>query len=195
MPAEKGSRIRLDELTSKIVGDPNSPSEAQLVIGFLGESSEPDHTRIYWDAALSSYIDAATTDILHSEALPKELSPLGGSYIWLRREASVFFSGITSERRKAKFLEGPLAAAYGAMAGQGAVTARLGAVPAAAPGVRQTIADPWCPYPSEICTFAGPCRQATPAAIRQTVADPWCPYPSEICTFAGPCQGTRGWCY
>jgi hypothetical protein len=125
MPAKEP---RLDEFIAKAVTDPKNPGEVLLVTGFLGASSEPEHTRIYWDASLGTYVDVKTTDISHTEPLPKEQSPLGGSYIWLKRDAQVHF-GAGGQSAKGKFFEGPLMAAYG---GQfGALGGGVAGVPAA----------------------------------------------------------------
>jgi len=113
MPADEQTKVRLDQFTSRVVPDPKNPGDALLITGFLGASSEPEHTRIYFDASLTRYVDAATSDILHTEPLPKEQSPLGGSYIWLKRDAEVLFGKAGTDRAKAKFFEGPVMAAYG----------------------------------------------------------------------------------
>jgi len=125
---EERPKTRLDEFIARVVPDPKNPAEAQLLTGFLGASSEPEHTRIYSDASLSSYIDAKTADILHSEPLSKEQSPLGGSYIWLKRDAQVSYGGAGEQSSKGKFFEGPLMTAYGGQFGAaaGAGTAAFG---------------------------------------------------------------------
>jgi hypothetical protein len=117
MAAER-NKVRLDEFTSKVVPDPKNPGEVLLITGFLGASSEAEHTRIYWDASLSTYVDAKTTDIVHSEPLSKEQSPLGGSYLWVKRDAQVYF-GAGGQSAKGKFFEGPLMTAYGGQFGAG----------------------------------------------------------------------------
>jgi hypothetical protein len=112
MAPEQRSKVRLDEFVAKVVPDPNSAGELLLVSGFLGKSSEADHTRVYWDASLNGYVDVRDTDIAHTEALPKETSPLGGSYVWVKRDAKVYF-GAGGQSTKGKFFEGPLMNMYG----------------------------------------------------------------------------------
>ena len=84
MPAEKGPQVKIDQFTARAVPDPKNP-DAQLVSGFIGASSEADKTRIYFDPSLSSFVDVATSDILHTQPIPEDQSPLGGSYIWQMR--------------------------------------------------------------------------------------------------------------
>jgi hypothetical protein len=62
-----------------------------LVNGFLGKSSEEDHAKIYWDVSLNSFVDVKDSDIVQTESLSKEASPLGGSYVWVKRDAKVYF--------------------------------------------------------------------------------------------------------
>ena len=144
MPAKEP---RLDEFTSKAVKDPKNPGEMLLVTGFLGASSEPEHTRIYWDASLGTYVDVKTTDISHTEPLPKEQSPLGGSYIWLKRDAQVYF-GAGGQSAKGKFFEGPLMAAYGG---------QFGASGGAGAGVPAAQALAVAGIPSLVCSYAAGC--------------------------------------
>lgn len=144
MPAKEP---RLDEFTAKAVTDPKNPGEVLLVTGFLGASSEPKHTRIYWDASLGTYVDVKTTDITHTEPLPKEQSPLGGSYIWLKRDAQVSF-GAGGQSAKGKFFEGPLMAAYGG---------QFGALGGGGAGVPAAQALAVAGIPSLVCSYAAGC--------------------------------------
>jgi hypothetical protein len=144
MPAKEP---RLDEFTAKAVTDPKNPGEVLLVTGFLGASSEPKHTRIYWDASLGTYVDVKTTDISHTEPLPKEQSPLGGSYIWLKRDAQVYF-GAGGQSAKGKFFEGPLMAAYGG---------QFGALGGGGAGLPAAQALAVAGIPSLVCSYAAGC--------------------------------------
>jgi hypothetical protein len=118
MPADdrKTSKVKIDEFTAKVIPDPKNP-EASLVTGFVGASTEPGKTRIYWDPSLTSYIEVDSADILHSEPLPKEQSPLGGSYLWIKSGAQVSSGSASGQASKGRFFEGPLAAAYGGQFG------------------------------------------------------------------------------
>jgi hypothetical protein len=93
-----------------VVRDPSQPQETLLLQGFMGASSQPDYTRVYSDLSLSSYVDVANNDIIHIEPLPKEQSPMGGAYIWVKKETDVLpATGTGTLGAKAKFLEGPIA--------------------------------------------------------------------------------------
>jgi hypothetical protein len=73
-----------------------------------------------------SFVDINNADILHSEPLPKEQSPLGGSYLWVSSGAEVTQGTAGGQSRKGKFFEGPLMSAYGGTVGSGAGTAVAG---------------------------------------------------------------------
>jgi hypothetical protein len=92
----------------KLVADPKQPPDTLLLTGYLGSSSDEGHTRLYFDAQLSSYVEIPDAAILHSQDMPKELSPLGGSYVWVKRDATLIHGPIGPNRRKASFLEGSL---------------------------------------------------------------------------------------
>jgi hypothetical protein len=104
---------RFDNFTNKVVGDPAKPQDTLLITGFLGASSDGEHTRVYSDPTLDNYFDIANHDIVHTEPLSKEQSPLGGHYVWVKKNAEVLSGKAGTERTKAKFLEGPIAAQAG----------------------------------------------------------------------------------
>jgi hypothetical protein len=114
------AKPKLDNFTSKVVADPAKPQDTLLINGFLGASSEAGHTRIYTDPTLDNFVDVSNADIVHTEPVAKEQSPLGGHYIWVKKNAEIV-SGMTgAEKTKAKFLEGPIAAQAAGVGGAAA---------------------------------------------------------------------------
>ena len=104
--------IALDEIVSKIVSDPSNPPEVILLSGYLGSSSESGHIRLYFDPKFSKYIEIPETAIKHSQPIPVERSPLGGSYVWILRDADIIHGNVGTTRTTAKFLEGPIVEEY-----------------------------------------------------------------------------------
>jgi len=184
MPADKGAKVKLDDFTARAVPDPKNP-DALLVTGFLGAASEPNKTRIYWDASLSSYVDVDSADILHSEPLPAAQSSLGGSYVWLKRSAEATFGSGSGQTSKGKFFEGPLTAAYGAQFGAAAAAGGVGAG-AAVPATVNVIC-----RPTEVCTVAIACRPSvhTPCVTHLVCFTPACTVVSAgvICVASPGC--------
>ena len=150
---------KLDDFTAKVVADPAKPQETLLLQGFLGASSQPDHTRVYSDLTLVSYVDVANADIVHVEQLPRDQSPLGGSYLWVKKQADVLPGTGTGELgAKAKFLQGPIVAE----------APKVGA-PANQPGLFKTIpvrhairASSWWLVPTPLCRAVSCRRRRAP---------------------------------
>src|SRR5579864_6273397 len=99
-----------DDFVSKVVKDPKQPPDAQMLTGFVGKSSEEGYTRFYTDANLRDFIDIPDNAILHTEKIPTEHSPLGGSHVWIDRNAEVIHGTVGPQRTKARFFQGPIAA-------------------------------------------------------------------------------------
>lgn len=127
------TRSRLDAFVEKVTGDPANPRQTLLLSGFLGASSDANLTRIYSDETLENYIDIATEDIVHTEPRPKSDSPLGGSYIWVKKDAEVTYGMAGTDRSKAKFLEGPISDQVSFAGTPDAAMAAAGGIGAALP--------------------------------------------------------------
>lgn len=80
------SELRDDDFVFRIVKDPGAPPDTLLIVGFVGKAVYADHTRIYLDVLLAAYVDLPDTAILHAQRIPETVSPLGGSYVWVRRD-------------------------------------------------------------------------------------------------------------
>ncbi len=92
-----------DNFISRIVKDPKQVPDALMLTGYLGASSEAKHTRLYFNAQLSSYVEIPDEGILTTQDLPEDV--LGGSIVWIKKDA-VLIHGKAGTR--AKFLEGPI---------------------------------------------------------------------------------------
>jgi hypothetical protein len=116
--AEGKSPARGANFVAKIVKDPKSPPDTVLLTGYLGASSEDDHTRLYFDPGLGSYVEIPDDAILHSE--PVEGDRLGARRAWIKRDAVLIYGPAGSQRPKGTFLEGPIMQDHlGAAAGAG----------------------------------------------------------------------------
>ncbi len=157
---------RMDDFVSKIVTDPKNPPNTLLLKGFIGASSETGHIRLYLDNELSDYVEIPEAAILYSQEIPKEKSPIGGSYIWIQRDATVIHGPAVADRPKASFLEGRI----------------MNVNPAAAPIPPQTVTGPVCGTIIDGCTDAGP---KCPTSTGKTCPDP-CTGSGPLCTQSGP---------
>ena len=91
----RGYRVDVprDGFVGRVVQDPKQPPNALLLTGFVGDSAEEGHLRLYSDPSLSQYVDVPEEAVLHSEPLPMDQSPLGGSHLWVRSDAKLLPQG------------------------------------------------------------------------------------------------------
>jgi len=80
--------IRFDDIAARVNPDP-SAGGTRLLAGFVGKGDAEGRIRIYPDLSFGSYYDVAESDVVHSVPLPAASSPLGGSYVWVKRGAEV----------------------------------------------------------------------------------------------------------
>ncbi len=113
----------------KVVKDPKAPPDALVLSGYLGTSSEKGHTRLYLDPQLSDCVEIPDGAILHSQEIPPEASPLGGSYVWIQRDAELIHGSPGGVRSKGTFLEGRIREAYGGVGAQPGVAGPLPTLP------------------------------------------------------------------
>ena len=107
-------KVTNDNFIAKIVKDPKQLPDALLLTGYLGASSENKHTRLYFNAQLSSYVEIPDDGILNTQDYPGDA--LGSSFVWIKQDA-VLIHGKAGT--KAKFLEGPIVNDYMNVAGLG----------------------------------------------------------------------------
>ena len=98
----------MSSFVDKLVTDPKQPPQTLLLSGYTGASSEEGHTRLYFDPQLADYVEIPDAAILLKQPIPAEQSPLGGSYLWVQRDAELIHGPIGGNRQKARFLEGRL---------------------------------------------------------------------------------------
>lgn len=176
--AENKANIPLDDFVSKVVKDPKQPPDTTLLTGYLGKSSEEGHTRIYFDPELKNYLEVPNDAVLHTQEIPKEVSSLGGSHIWIKSDAELIHGKVGPSRTKAKFFEGPIAAAAAGFAGGAAGVQQI------PPGQAFTAAfvcptphvggctQP--PTPGIICGISHPC-ETSPVSVVYCPPTPFCP--------------------
>lgn len=170
--AENKGNPKQDELVAKLVKDAQAPPDALLLSGYVGASSEEGHTRLYFDPQLSDYVEIPNEAILHTQEIPKDQSPLGGTLVWIKRDAVLVHGKVGPNRLKARFLEGRIQQEF--------VKAQAAGVPGQ-PGVPLvTLPDaPGCR------TEFGPVCPTLPAGICPTHAPIGCPTNPAICTHFG----------
>src|ERR1700736_1812143 len=83
------NELRQDELIEKLVPDPATPPDVILLAGLLGRSDRTGYVRLYLTPLLNEYVEISEKDVLHHQKIPPALNPLGGTLVWIRREANL----------------------------------------------------------------------------------------------------------
>lgn len=112
MPKGKNAKrydIRPDELVARLVDDPSDIPETKLYAGWLGKSQSNKKWRLYLSPTLDNYLEIDLDDILHQ--MQVDQSPLGGSFVWVDRDAKVTHTRTTAAQSQADFLSGSITAA------------------------------------------------------------------------------------
>jgi hypothetical protein len=178
--------FKYDDFVSRIVSDPNNPPDALLLTGYLGKSSDQGYIRLYLDEELSDYVELPESGVLYAQEMSKEDSPLGGSYVWIQRNAQVIQGPVGPNRMTASFLSGRIQR-------QQLVAAQPPAAPPG-PALPITVGGPACrtdigPCPTDVgprCTQFGPrcrtdflpCPTEGGPQCPPTAPDPRCPPPT-----------------
>lgn len=76
-----------DDWVAKLAADPNKKPDVVVVTGFCGTAPEGKSVRVFLNAELQNWVDVPVEAVLHREAIPKSVSPLGGSYLWIDKSA------------------------------------------------------------------------------------------------------------
>ena len=113
---DEGPKLRYDDFVGRIVQDPNEPPCLTLLSGYLGSSSEEGHVRLYLDEELSRYAEIPKQSIRHARELSPEESPLGGSLLWVDRDAELMHGRAGEKPGAASFLEGWMTDEYAEVA-------------------------------------------------------------------------------
>jgi hypothetical protein len=161
---DSAGTVRFDDIVARVVADPAQTQGVTLLAGFVGKGDAEGRVRIYPDLTFSSWHDVAGADVVHSIPLPKESSPLGGSYVWVKGGAEVK-SGPAAQPQPA--------VAPGARAAAAAVPFSVQQTC----GIACTAAPPLCPPPPTVSNFscAVDCTQWPGCTQSCTLASTTCP--------------------
>ena len=85
--------VEMDSLVEEVVADPDHPGRATMLQGLVGASCEDDCIRVYLDPSMSRFVDVPNDAVLAARRLSPEVSPLGGSILWVSDDSEVSFGG------------------------------------------------------------------------------------------------------
>jgi hypothetical protein len=114
--ADTGSKgrkpIKPDDLVESSRPDPAETGATIRFVGFLGKSTQAGFWRLYSSPYLTDYIEIADSDILTSQQIDSQISPMGGSVISVRADARVVQKRVVTTEARNAFLSGGIAYRY-----------------------------------------------------------------------------------
>lgn len=179
------TNLKSDNFVAKIVTDPKQVPDALLLRGFLGASSEDKHTRLYFNPQLSTYVEIPDDGILHTQDISTDTSPLGGTYVWINKDAILVHGKASAERTRAKFLEGPIVNDYMRAVAQIPPGGGDGGIDNTVAFCPETFAELPCGFTSNniVCTITQPVTQQQ-----------YCPTHQQYCPTQFPCVPLTRFC-
>lgn len=83
--------ITPDAFVEALTNDACDIANTRALFGYIGEGTQEDTIKIYFDPNLSSHLEVKKDDILHHIKLTKTQSPLGGSYVWIDKATEYLY--------------------------------------------------------------------------------------------------------
>jgi hypothetical protein len=102
--------LQADALVAQLA--PAKGQSTIQLIGWLGEGTEGGTWKLFLTPKLDEYVQFSDKDVAHSQQLPSDSSPLGGTMVWLNSDATMQYVRVVSPREQAGFLSGSIASAY-----------------------------------------------------------------------------------
>jgi hypothetical protein len=82
------------------------------VLGYVADSGNAEFIRLYFNLDFDKYVEIRKSDILHTEDAPPDVIELGGTYVWIRKDAECKYVEVQSSTIKADFLSGDISSTF-----------------------------------------------------------------------------------
>lgn len=112
-PASTKHELQESEFIARLVPDPTAIPSLTVLGGYLGKSPTEGRWRLYLNTKLNLYVDIAERDIVLSQSLATEQAPLGAVRVWVRSNATLSYTSVTSRQVQAEFLQGSIMGGFG----------------------------------------------------------------------------------
>src|SRR4051794_24261500 len=97
-----------DPVVGRVLGKEHKPTKGVVCIGgFVGESPLPNHIRLFTRIDFSECLDIPEDAVVNREKVEKPGIPQG-SYVWVKREATLGLTVVDPGSELSTFLEGPI---------------------------------------------------------------------------------------
>jgi hypothetical protein len=107
--SNRPTKLEPDALIKQLLPDAAQLPDLRVLVGFLGKSTRQGYWRLYFTLTLDEYVEFAETDVVHSHAFDADESQLGGTVIWVQRDANLKHTRTVSREAQADFLQGAIA--------------------------------------------------------------------------------------
>jgi hypothetical protein len=118
--------LKEDSLVNYLSPEAETPKPIIQLSGWLGRGTEQGTWNLYVTPKLDQYIQFSEQDVVHSQPISADQSPLGGTVVWLRDGAPVRHVTVAALQAEADFLSGGIASTYLAGAISSLPTLRTG---------------------------------------------------------------------
>jgi hypothetical protein len=155
--------LKQDSLVDQLTQDTRQQQPTIQVTGWLGRAGDEGKWNLFLSPRLDEYIQFSEQDVIHSQALQSDFSPLGGTIVWLREGTSVHHIKVATLDAQADSLAGSIASTYlaGALSSLPAVGSPRGAMVVGTAGANCSANPhiPACAPPTQNCyqTKVYPC--------------------------------------
>ncbi len=107
------AKIKTDELVKHLTVDGEKREDITMLSGFIGEGSQENSYRLFFDPTLKNSVEIREDDILYSVKISKTHSAFGGTIIWIKN-ASFYFNNQPShlQTKAEQFFEGKIYQEY-----------------------------------------------------------------------------------
>src|SRR5262245_14029206 len=99
-----------DDLAAELVPDPTKLPDLVVLRGYLGKSTRAGFSRLYVDLSFSEFVEVADEDVLAKRSLATNQDPLGGTVLWVKRNATLLRTTVCLAQEHAAFLKGEITA-------------------------------------------------------------------------------------
>jgi len=76
--------------------------------GYIGKTDNNDLVRLYLNLNFDEFMEVKRSDVLHAETLTRDDIEMGGTCIWIKKDAEVEYVKTQSTKQQAQFLEGEI---------------------------------------------------------------------------------------
>lgn len=101
-----------DSLVNHLRPETGTAKPTIQLTGWLGRGTEEGTWNLYLNPKLDEYVQFSEQDVVYSQSIPADYSPLGGTIVWLRPETPVRHVTVAALQAEADFLSGGITSTY-----------------------------------------------------------------------------------